>query len=142
MWKITANKWSTMAGSFSTSREAKIMLKMPEPNVTAHISASFHVTTKKCNYNVINVRDLLRELGILFDCQNNFIGWQDINLPMKLMDCKMRTYFTIQDSKNVRNATKRIKKMYDANYENNNLKKIIINLKYLNYDKQSLTLIL
>ena len=29
----------------------------------------------------------------------------------------MRTYFTIKDSKNVRNATKTIKKILDANYE-------------------------
>ena len=59
-------------------------------------------------------RDLLRELGIQLDFQNNFRGWQDINLPMKPMDCKRRTHFTIQD-KNVRNATKRIKKILDAN---------------------------
>ena len=49
--KPSMNKWSTMDGSFSTSREAEIALKMPELNVTAHISAPFHVTTKKvCNF--------------------------------------------------------------------------------------------
>ena len=62
-WKISANKWFTMAGSFSTSREAEITLKMPELNVTANISAPLHVTTKKSNHNVIFGRDLLRELG-------------------------------------------------------------------------------
>ena len=65
--KISANKWSTMAGSFSTSREAKITLKMPELNVTAQISTPFHVTTKKSNYNVIFVSYLLREIGIQID---------------------------------------------------------------------------
>ena len=49
----------------------------------------------------------------------------------------MRTHFTIQDSKNVRNATKRIKKILDANYEKANLKKLVNNLKYLNNDEQS-----
>ena len=44
-----------------------------------------------------------------------------------------KTHFTIQYSKNVRDATKRIKKILDANYEKANLK----NLKYLNNDKQS-----
>ena len=59
---------------------------------------------------------------------------------MKPIDCKMRTHLTIQDSKNVRNATKRIKTILDANYEKANLKKIVNNLKYLNNDKQSLIL--
>ena len=62
--KTSANKWSTMAGSFSTSHKAEITLKMPELNVTAHISAPFQVTTKKSNYDVIFGRDLLRELGL------------------------------------------------------------------------------
>ena len=61
--KTSANKWSTMAGSFSTSCEAEITFKMPEFNVTAHISAPFHVT-KKSNYDVIFGRDLLQKLGI------------------------------------------------------------------------------
>ena len=99
-----------MAGSFSISCEAELTFKMPELNVTARISAPFHVTIKKSNYNVIFGRDLFRELRIQLDFQNNFIGWKDINLPMKLIDVKMRTLFTIQDS-NVRNATKRIKKI-------------------------------
>ena len=51
-----------MAGSFSTSRDAEIKL-----NVTAHISAPFHMTTNKSNYNVICGRALLQELGIQLD---------------------------------------------------------------------------
>ena len=54
---------------------------MPELNVTAHISAPFHVTTKNINYDVIFGRDLLREVGIQLDFQNNFMGWKDMNLP-------------------------------------------------------------
>ena len=60
----SAKKWSTMAGSFSTSHEAKITFTMLELNVAAHISQPFHVTTKKSNYDVIFGRDLLLELGI------------------------------------------------------------------------------
>ena len=52
----------------------------------------------------------------------------------------MRTHFTIEDSKNVRNATKRIKKILDANYKKANLKKEVYNLKNLNNDKQSFIL--
>ena len=59
---------------------------------------------------------------------------------MKPIDSKMRTHFTIQDSKNVRNTTKRIKKILDNNYKRANLKKIVNNFKYLSNDKQSLIL--
>ena len=58
-----------------------------------------------------------QELGIQLHFQNNFIVWKDINLRMKPIDCEIKNHFTIQDSKNVRNATKRIKKILDANYK-------------------------
>ena len=88
---------------------------MSDLNVTAHMSVPFHETTKKSNYDVIFGRDLLQKLGIQLDFQNNFTGWKDINLSMQPIGCKMRTHFTIQDDKNIRNATKRIKKILDNN---------------------------
>ena len=59
---------------------------------------------------------------------------------MKPIDCKMRTHFTIQYSKNVRNVTKRIKNILDANYKKANLKNIVNDSKYPNNNKQSLVL--
>ena len=52
----------------------------------------------------------------------------------------MRPHFTIQDSKNVRNTTKRIKDILVANYKKANLKKIVNDFKYQSIDKQSLIL--
>ena len=46
----------------------------------------------------------------------------------------------MEQHKKVRNATKRIKKILDANNKIACLKKIVNNLKYLNNDKQSLIL--
>ena len=63
--KTSANKWSTMAGSFSTSCEVEVKLKLPELNVTAHIFAKFYVTSQKSNYDVIFDRDLLQELSLI-----------------------------------------------------------------------------
>ena len=45
--KASTNKWSTMTESFPTSRKAKITLKIPELDVTAHISGPFDVMSKK-----------------------------------------------------------------------------------------------
>ena len=53
--KTSANKWSKMVGSFSTTHKAEITLKMPELNVTANISAPFQVTTKRSNNDVIEI---------------------------------------------------------------------------------------
>ena len=128
-----------MAGSFSMSCKAEFRLKLTKLSVTANISVPFHVTTKEYNYHVIFGRNIW-ELGIQLDFQNDLIGWQETNTPMKPIVCKMRTYFTIQDSKNVRNVTKRIKKILEANNERVNFKKLVNNLKYLSNDKQSLIL--
>ena len=46
-------------------------------------------------------RGLLQELEIKLDFPNNFIWCQDINIPMKPMNCKIRTHFTIPNSKKV-----------------------------------------
>ena len=52
----------------------------------------------------------------------------------------MRTHFTIQDSKNIRNATNRIKKILDANCKKADFKKTANKLQYLNNNKHSLIL--
>ena len=44
----------------------------------------------------------------------------------------MRSNFVIQESKNVKSTTNRIKKILDAKYEKANLKEITTKLKYLN----------
>ena len=48
----------------------------------------------------------------------------------------MRTYFFIQGSKNVRNITKRIKKVLGAKYEKANFNKIFIHSNYLKTEEQ------
>ena len=55
---------------------------------------------------------------------------------MKPIICKMRTYFFIQGSKNVRNITKRIKKVLGAKYVKANFNKIFIHSNYLKTEEQ------
>ena len=133
--KTSANNWSTIAGSFPTSCEAEVKVKLPELNFTAHTFPPIYVTSQKSNYNVINGQDLLRELGINLDFQNNFVCWKETKIPMKSNNYKMRTNFAFQESKFIKSAINRIKKIWDANYEKANLKEITNKLKYLNSDK-------
>ena len=116
----SANKWSTMAGSLLTLCKAEVKIKLPVLNFAAHIFAPFHVTSQKSNYDVIFGRDLLWELGINLDFQNNFIIWKETKIPMKYVNCKIRTNFAIQESKNIKSASNRIKKILDAKYEKAN----------------------
>ena len=91
---------------------------------------------QKSNYDVILVKIYFGNQVFNWISKICFIGWQDINIPMKPIDYKMRTYFTIQDGKNVRNATKRIKKILDTNYKKDNLKKRVNNSKCLRNSKK------
>ena len=138
--KTSANAWTTMAGSFSTSYETTINLTLPELNPTAHISAKMHMTENKSNYDVIFGRDLLRELGISLDFKNNTVTWQHIEIPMKPKDCTVRGHFAIEESVNVKQATSRIKKILDAKYEKANLKQLVKKLNYLTKTEQKLLL--
>ena len=101
--KTSAHTWSTMSGSFLTSCEAEIKIKLPELNFSAEIFVPFHISSQKSNYNVIIVRDLLRV--------HNYVGWKETNIPMKSINRKMRTNFANQESKNIKSATNRIEKI-------------------------------
>ena len=54
---------------------------------------------------------------------------------MKSMDCEKRTDFVIQESKNIKSSTNRIKKILDTKYEKANLNEITTKLNYLNSDE-------
>ena len=121
--KTLANKWSMMAGSFLTACKAKL---------------KSNLIIQNSNYNIIFGHDSLWELGIHLDFQNNFDSWKETKIPMKSINYKMRTKFVIPESKNIKNANNRIKKILDANYEKANLEEITTKFKYLNSEKQVL----
>ena len=50
---------------------------------------------------------------------------------MKPPNCTAKEFFVIKESRPVRNATKRIKQILDAEYKKINLKSIIMTLDYL-----------
>ena len=55
---------------------------------------------------------------------------------MKLNNSKMRTNFAIQENKDIKSATNRIKKILDAKYEKANLKEMTNKSKYSNKYEQ------
>ena len=131
---------STIAGSFSTSCEAKINPKVSKLNIAAYIFAPFQVTTKNSNHDVNFGRDLLPELGIELEFPDDITRLPNINFPTKSINCKRRTHFIIHDSKNVRYTTKWIKKILDVNAKKANSKKLVNNTKYLSNEDLQLIL--
>ena len=59
---------------------------------------------------------------IHLDFKNKFVGKKEIKISIKSINCKMKTNFAIQENKNIRNVTNRIKKILDTKYEKANLK--------------------
>ena len=114
--KTCTNKWPMMAVSLSMSCEVEVKNKLPELNFSAHIFTPFHATSQKSNYNVIFGRDFLREFGINLDFPNNFVDWKATKIPMKSIDCEIRTNFATQENKNIKSATNRTKNIIGAKW--------------------------
>ena len=124
-----------MAGTFSTNRVTNVKLKLKELNPTAEIKSECHVTKQKSNYNSIIGRNVLCELGIISDFANNKTIWENVEIPMKPLDCTKREYFSTYDSSRAYNETKRIKKL-DATHSKANLSQLLCDLNYINKSKQ------
>ena len=94
---------------------------------------------KLLNYDLILSRDILHKLGIIFNFENKTITWQEVSISVKPPNCAAKEFFVIKESCPIRNATKRIKLILDAEYKKINLKLIVISLNYLkNKHKNSL----
>ena len=95
--KDKKNKWSTMAGTFNTSFVTEMILKLPELNHSAEIYAKCHLTDKLLNYDLILGRDILHELGIIFNFENKTITWQGVSISMKPPNCTAKEFFVIKE---------------------------------------------
>ena len=109
-----ANKWSTMAGSFLTLFKAEVKIKLPKLYFTAHIFVRFYVTSQKSNYDFIFGQDILEKLRMNLYFQKQLRCLKIKKILMKSINFKMRTNFAIEESKNIKSAAIRIKKILDT----------------------------
>ena len=76
--KDEKNKWSTMAETFNTSFVTEIILKLPKLNHSVEIYAKYHLTDKLLNYDLILGKDILHELGLIFNFGSKSITWKKV----------------------------------------------------------------
>ena len=73
-----------MAETFKTTFVTELKLKLPELNDSAKIFAKCHLTNKSLNHNLVLGRDILHELGIVFNFENKIIiTWHEVSISMK-----------------------------------------------------------
>ena len=94
-----------MAGTFNTTFVTEIILKLSELNHSAEIYAKCHLTDKLLNYDLILGRDILHELGIIFNFKNKTITWQEVSISMKSPNYTAKEFFVIKESRPVRIAS-------------------------------------
>ena len=60
---------------------------LPELNRTVKICEKYHLIDKLLNYNLILGRDILHELGIIFNFIIKIIIWQEVSKSNKPSNC-------------------------------------------------------
>ena len=106
-----------MAGTFNTTFVIEIILKLPKFNHSAEIYAKCHLIEILLYYDLILGRDILHELGIIYNFENKTISWQEVSISMKPPNCRVKEFFVIKESRPIRIATKRIKQILDVEYK-------------------------
>ena len=76
-----------MAGIFNTTFMTELKLIQSELNHAAEIIAKCHLTKKLLNYDLIFGRDIMHELGNVFDINFKTINWQEVSISMKHQNC-------------------------------------------------------
>lgn len=129
-------KWRTTAGAFVTTKQVDAQFILPELHEGRTICARAHVTPSLGQYDMILGRDLLRELGMVIDFSQQTVTWDDMSVPMKPEDASQEQHFNISDSKQVDEATMRIKDILDAKYEKADLDKVVASCTNLDNQQQ------
>ena len=79
--------WNTKAGTFTTTRKARLRFVLPEFNPTKEISWACHVddnaTARTSQYDLILGRDLLEALGLIINFHDQTMMWEEATIPMK-----------------------------------------------------------
>ena len=78
----------------------QLIFNLPKLNHSAEIYMKCHWTDKLLKCNLIQGRDILHKLGIIFNLENKTISWQEVSISMKPPNCTAKEFFVIKEKKN------------------------------------------
>jgi len=119
-------KWTTLGGSFKTTKQAKTIFRMVEFSETREVEWTVHIDDNtdptKASYNMIIGTDLMTELGLAINFATKRIVWDELEVPLRdrgvLSDEeeKQRLYHLAIQPTIINDAEKRQKRILDADY--------------------------
>ena len=79
--------WVTGAGAMSTKRECNLKFKLDEFSISREIKWKYHVdktemSTNLLGYDMIIGLDLICELGLIINCEEKVVEWQELIIHM------------------------------------------------------------
>ena len=102
-----------MLGAFTTALVTEIILKLLKLYHSAKIYVKKHLT----NNDLIQGRDILHKVWIIFNFQNENITGKQISISMKPPNWSAKEFLVIKESCPIRTSTKGMKQILDAKYK-------------------------
>ena len=130
--------WATLAGSVTTASEAAVEFSLPEFYEDRTLKYNVHLTKKLKNYDLIIGRDLLSCMGMDINFSNSTCSWDERSIPMRDLNSEIPQSFAIEESKTLKSATKRLKKILDAKYEPVKIDKVVFGSHHLDFRQTKL----
>ena len=132
--KIKTN-YATAGGTYHVNKNGIVKFKLPEFSTSKEITWKCDVdngSLLELGYDMVIGRDLLKALKMIIDFEHDTIKWEDSQIPMnrtKLVKDKKKQLNAIfqlaTEPKTVQNATNRVTKILDAQYEKANLAEVV-----------------
>jgi predicted aspartyl protease len=91
-------QWTTAAGKFETKYKEQAKMIFIELHETRTITCEAHIAPDLGEYDMIVGRDILKELGILFNFKDETIKWVEVVIPMKPETAKVEKHFHIANT--------------------------------------------
>ena len=131
--KKSKSRYSTAVGEYKTSIHGTVKFKLPEFSNSKEITWDMDIgDLGVLEYDMIIGRDLLKSLGMIIDFKHGVLRWDDVTIPMNRTKNKNKNkkefneiFQLATEPRTVQQATERITKILDANYEKANLADVV-----------------
>ena len=138
-------EWSTKTGTFKTNKQCKITFSMPQFHKDRDVTWTVCVDENKeaqPRYDMILGRDLMHELGMIFDFKEGRMTWDNswINMqnPSLFDEGSLRAFeeelFLMHDPDTT--DAERIQQIVDAKYNAANLQEEVLKVNNLNKEER------